>query len=347
MRRYFNILTPGVKYLILRVTNRCNATCSFCLNRYFQTNSATGSQELTVDEYERIAAFLPGLVLLNLSGGEPYLRSDLSSIASAFIQRSGVRLISSPTNGTFPDATIEFADRVLTDHKGVILKVGISIDEIGDKHDAIRGLAHGYSKSLETAKRLNELKKRHVNLIVHAVTTVSTSNVRSLNSIMDELAAQKLFDGHFFALVRGPEMRLTAEEFNMYQKASSRLLYEKNETNMLKDLLFKSIIKTMSVDIERSFIGKKNSFVCPAGNKLVNITEQGELCICELLENASLGNVRKFAYDSYRILRLPENVKRLQSIGHHGCDCHWDCAIYASLLFGGIRGYCRILGNML
>lgn len=348
MRKYLNILKPGAKYLILRVTNRCNASCHFCLNRYYQNKPGTGEAELSVPEYERIADHLPGLVLLNLSGGEPYLRPDLAEIAAAFIRRSGVRLISSPTNGSFPDETVDFAAKVLGEHQGVLLKVGISIDGLGDQHERIRGIPGGYEKALETARRLKQLQQKHRNLMVHAVTTVSAANVRSLDIIMDELASMNVFDGHFFALVRGhgPEMRLTEEEFALYQQASCRLLQEVNEPDLLKDIFFKTIIKTMTADIERSYLGRRNTFACYAGEKLINITERGEVCICELLENSSLGNVREYDYDCQKVLRLPENLDRLKALRDKGCDCHWDCAIYASLLFGGLRGYGRILRNI-
>jgi MoaA/NifB/PqqE/SkfB family radical SAM enzyme len=347
MKRYLAILGPGVKYLVLRVTNRCNARCAFCLNRYFQSEPGPAQGELSVGEYERIAAHLPGLFLLNLSGGEPYLRSDLADIAAAFITRTGVRLVSSPTNGSFPEQTAEFAARLLADYPGILLKVGISLDGIGADHENIRGIPGGYGKALETARRLQSLKKRHANLMVHAVTTVSTANVRSLDPLMEEVASLGLFDGHFFALVRGhgPEMRLSAEEFALYRLATQRLLQDMNKPNLLKDAMFKAIIRTMNSDIEQSYRQRRNSFTCTAGRKLVNVTEQGELCICELQEDSSLGNLRDYDYDVGKILQLPETVARLEAIRQHGCDCHWDCAIYSSLLFGGVQGYCRILGN--
>jgi MoaA/NifB/PqqE/SkfB family radical SAM enzyme len=302
-----------------------------------------------VAEYERIATSLPGLVLLNLSGGEPYLRSDLAEIASAFIRHAGVRLLSSPTNGSFPEHTADFAARILSGHKGVLLKVGISIDAVGEQHEMIRGVPGGYEKALETARRLQGLKKRYPNLMVHAVTTVSSDNVRFLDPVMNEVAALGLFDGHFFTLVRGhgPEMRLTAEEFTLYQHATSRLLKEQNEPNQLKDKFFKAIIKTMRTETERSYLGRRNTFACSAGRKLINITEQGELCICELLENSSLGNLREYDYDVEKILQLPGNTARLDRLRQRGCDCHWDCAIYASLLFGGGQEYFRIMRNLL
>jgi MoaA/NifB/PqqE/SkfB family radical SAM enzyme len=185
--------------------------------------------------------------------------------------------------------------------------------------------------------------------MVHAVTTVSSANVRSLGAIMDEVASLRLFDGHFFALVRGPgpEMRLTDDEFTLYRKASERLLQEMNRPNLLKDLLFKAIVRTMDADIEGSYRQRRNTFPCSAGEKLVNITEKGDVCICEMLEHSVLGNLRDYDYDVGRILHLPETVARLGRIRQQGCDCHWDCAIYSSLLFGGVQGYCKILGNLL
>jgi len=143
MKRYLNFVTHGIKYLILRVTNRCNASCSFCLNNYYQAKTAINAQELSVEEYSRIAENLKGLVLLNLSGGEPYLRPDLFEIADAFVVHSGAWLISSPTNGSFPERTVDFAERMLARHKNIVLKIGISVDGTCELHDQIRCVPSG------------------------------------------------------------------------------------------------------------------------------------------------------------------------------------------------------------
>lgn len=346
MNKYINVLSPGIKYLILRVTNDCNAHCSFCLNRYYQNKSSGGDIELTAAEYEKIARLLKGLVLLNLSGGEPYLRSDLYDIANSFIVHSGVRLISSPTNGFYSDRICEFSEKILTKHKNIILKIGISIDAVGGIHDKIRGLPGSYEKAIATARSLQELKNRYPNLMIHAVTTASLENIDSLEYVIDEISKITVFDEHSLTLVRGPTAGICVEKFELFRQAYGMISSQKRSKNGLKGKFFKAVMKTIFCETEESFLAKRNSFKCLAAEKMINIDEQGNVCICEILSNPGIGNLRDYGYDLNKLLALPCNVKRLHELKKLGCDCHWDCAIYASLLFGGTSGYKKILSNM-
>lgn len=347
MKRYVNFVTHGIKYLILRVTNKCNASCSFCLNNYYQTATANSAAELSVEEYSRIARNLKGLVLLNLSGGEPYLRPDLFEIADAFVVHSGAWLISSPTNGSFPERTADFAERLLAKHKQITLKVGISIDGTCELHDKIRGVPAGYEKALETAAELKKLKTKYPNLMVHAITTVSADNSADLDSIIDDISSLKLFDEHFCTLVRGPndDNRATPEQFEKFRSAYLRLM-QADTADSLKDKFLHSIMKSMILDIEKSYRVGRNSFKCHAGRKMLNISEQGDVCVCEMLADPVLGNLREYDYNPGKIITLPASIERLEKLKAKGCNCHWDCAIYGSLLFGGVRGYSKILSNM-
>lgn len=347
MKRYSSLFSPGIKYLILRVTNKCNARCPFCLNSYYQADPPHNSKELSVDEYSKIASNLKGLVLLNLSGGEPYLRQDLFEIANTFVINSGAWLISSPTNGSFPERTADFAERMLATHKNILLKIGISIDGTGELHDKIRGVPSGYEKALETARKLKKLSAKYPNLMVHAVTTVSGYNEQVMDSVMDEISSLKLFDEHFLTLVRNPDdqHRATSAQFESFRNAYLRLMGGA-VSDSIKEKVLLSIMKAMILDIEKSYQGKRNSFNCQAGKKMLNISEQGDVCICEILADPVLGNLREFDYDPAKIINLPASIERLKKIKNSGCNCHWDCAIYSSLLFGGVSGYRKVISNM-
>lgn len=347
MRRYISLFSPGIKYLILRVTNKCNASCPFCLNNYYQPSTAHKNPELSLEEYSKIASNLKGLVLLNLSGGEPYLRQDLFEIANTFVVNSGAWLISSPTNGSFPERTADFAERMLANHKNILLKIGISIDGTGELHDRIRGVPSGYEKALETARKLKKLSAKYPNLMVHAVTTVSGYNEQLMDTVIDEISSLKLFDDHFLTLVRDPndQNRATPAQFESFRNAYFRLMAGAT-SDSIKDKVLLSIMKAMILDIEKSYLGNRNSFKCKAGKKMLNISEQGDVCICEMLADPVLGNLREFNYDPGKILNLPTSVERLKIINNSGCNCHWDCAIYSSLLFGGVGGYRKVISNM-
>jgi len=349
MKRYIKYFTPGIKYLVLRVTNRCNASCAFCLNRYYDNKEELSTPELSVDEYSRIARNIRGLCLLNLSGGEPYLRDDLFQIANEFVKHSGVSLISSPTNGSSPERIFDFAQRMLGSHKHIKLKIGISIDAVGDLHGQIRGLPGGYDRALESAAALRELKKTYPNLLVHAITTVSKANLEFLDNILADLSARPEFDGNFLTLVRGPTdaAGLSRDEFALFRRASLKIISSGKGSETLKDRLFRAIMKSSFAELEASFLGGRNTFHCQAGKKMINISERGNVSICEMLSDPVLGNLREHDYDIRKILKFPENVERISALRSNSCECHWDCAIFGSLMFGGVAGYRKILSHLI
>ena len=64
------------------VTWRCQLRCAMC--RIWEK---PGTHELSMDEIERIFSardFLKSLVLVDITGGEPFLRSDLAEIVRYF-----------------------------------------------------------------------------------------------------------------------------------------------------------------------------------------------------------------------------------------------------------------------
>ena len=82
----------GVPYLVSRkpflppilnflVTDRCTLECRHC----FARPSRSGRTELSLAEIEEISKHLSSLVYLVLAGGEPFLRTDLIDIISAFV----------------------------------------------------------------------------------------------------------------------------------------------------------------------------------------------------------------------------------------------------------------------
>jgi MoaA/NifB/PqqE/SkfB family radical SAM enzyme len=65
--------------VLIQVTNRCNMKCSFC---DFWPNPAPKGEELTLAEFERIAAELKelGTFLISIEGGEPFVRKDIVDV---------------------------------------------------------------------------------------------------------------------------------------------------------------------------------------------------------------------------------------------------------------------------
>ena len=82
------------------VTYRCNARCTMC-NRYKAPSRP--EEEITLDAIRK----LPKMYFTNITGGEPFIRRDLSDIVRELYKKSDRIVIS--TNGFFTDRIISLA----------------------------------------------------------------------------------------------------------------------------------------------------------------------------------------------------------------------------------------------
>jgi cyclic pyranopterin phosphate synthase len=114
-----------ITYLRLSVIEQCNYRCDYCMPE--SPHRSCGQEErLTIDETVAIVeAFASlGVARYRLTGGEPLLRRDLESLASALSAVDGVSDLSLSTNG---DLLAGRADRL---HRAGINRINLSLDSL-------------------------------------------------------------------------------------------------------------------------------------------------------------------------------------------------------------------------
>lgn len=129
-------------HAIVAVTDRCNARCAMC-----DIWQKGGSPELEPAAYGRLPSSLREI---NVTGGEPLLRSDLAEIIRTMRSRCPRARIVLSTNGLLPSRL----ERTLAECGDIGVRV--SLDGIGEMHNRIRGVENAYDKavdSLEVCKR--------------------------------------------------------------------------------------------------------------------------------------------------------------------------------------------------
>lgn len=89
------------KCAYLHITDRCNLNCRGC---YSRVSSGNEGFEPTFEQIKQALTFLSrwGIIELNISGGEPFLRRDLPEIV-AEAKHQGIAIINILTNGTVCD----------------------------------------------------------------------------------------------------------------------------------------------------------------------------------------------------------------------------------------------------
>ena len=100
-----SLTTPTA--IILYVTNRCNLKCDHC---FYWDSLNKDSYELSVEEISKIVDSLQHLISLSLTGGEPFLRKDLSEIVEIFVRKGKVKEIGIASNGFMSNAIVSFCE---------------------------------------------------------------------------------------------------------------------------------------------------------------------------------------------------------------------------------------------
>ncbi len=143
------------------VTYRCNARCNMC-SRYKEPSRP--EDEISVDTIRK----LPPMYFTNITGGEPFLRTDLKEIVRELYKKSDRIVIS--TNGFFTDRIVdlckEFPD----------IGIRISIEGLEETNNAIRGLEDGFNRGCATLKILRQMGMKDVGFGM----TVQDCNARDL-----------------------------------------------------------------------------------------------------------------------------------------------------------------------
>lgn len=125
------------------VTYRCNARCTMC-NRYKAPSRP--EEEIQIDTIRK----LPRMNFVNVTGGEPFIRTDLEDIIYELYKKTNRIVIS--TNGFFTDRIIDLCNKFPT------LGIRISIEGLEQTNNEIRGLEDGFNRGFTTLKRLVEMK---------------------------------------------------------------------------------------------------------------------------------------------------------------------------------------------
>ncbi len=125
------------------VTYRCNARCSMC-NRYKAPSRQ--DEEISIETIKK----LPKMYFTNITGGEPFIRTDLKDIVRELYKKSDRIVIS--TNGFFTDRIIDLCNEFPN------VGIRISIEGLENTNNEIRGLPDGFNRGYTTLKKLVEMK---------------------------------------------------------------------------------------------------------------------------------------------------------------------------------------------
>ena len=300
------------------ITNKCNASCSYCFGKYYERYGVEGDKELTTGQILSIIDELAviGTQRIGLSGGEPLLREDIGEII-AYINKKGIGC-GLNTNGFLVPEKIE--DISTVDN------ITISLDGDKDAHEANRGRGT-FEKVMEAIRVIKKSK-----IPLHVSTVITRNNINSIGYIMELareigfLAQVSPLYGRFWGGAGNnfPEP-LDKQEF--IEVINQVISYKKKGYPVFYSYrTYKNILDWPDLTKDR-IAGREPKFnhaKCYMGKYLCTIDANGDVYPCAQLNGFKVKNCLEVGFR-----------EAFNSISEHDCKaCLWACYNEYNLLFG-------------
>lgn len=318
--------------LIFFITARCNLQCLTC---FYWKNLNLLQDELSLDEIQKISLSLNNLSRLLISGGEPFLREDLSDICEIFYRQNHIKGIDLPTNGSIPDVIIHQSELILNKCERAKLVIGLSLDGLDETHDALRQRPGSFKSVIKTITALSKLKTRYPNLSIHIITVVSNKNIDEIVPLIKFLKQNFDIDSFGPNPIRGnPKdnnlLPPTDQQWlNLFRELSIYYKYfaAKRYRSCLKRYIVYAQRRYLDKITARVLAGRPLPFICKAGDAIAVLEPNGDLRLCEL--TASIGNLRAVDYDFKKVWFSPKAESMRKRI--KGCACTHGCFLSPSI----------------
>jgi len=331
---YKNVSSPI--YLIHFVTSRCNANCPHCFISINQNNKI--NNDLTLEEIEKITqSFSSDIFNVNLTGGEPFLRDDLSQIVKLYRKNAEVKSFLIATNGFFVERIIEAIKTILYENKDIKLTISLSLDQIGDKYDKLRGLKGLYNRVIALYKQLSVLDPKR--LSVQTNLTIQQDNHEDVEYILDHLIFAEKIRNFNATLIRGDSKNKMASAINYDNYFKINRLINKYlalgymsgfENSYLRLLNAKNQISRRL--IEKTVKNKRFISTCFAGSLTAVLYPNGDIYPCELSKE-KIGNIRDFNYNFKSLWTCSKAYNIRKKIIMDKCFCTHECNWTINILF--------------
>jgi len=340
------ILRPGSPLnLTFSVTNICQSRCKTCnIWEFYKKNPDKRNSEMTLSEIEKIFSSMGHVYVVNISGGEPFLRKDFVEIIESACRNLSPGIIHIPTNAIAAALVERKVRRILeilgTNYPETRLTVKPSLDHVGEKHDEIRGIPGNFDKVMTLFTRLKELKASYGNLHVELGTVISRWNVNDIDEIsgfVNNLDVESY---------RNEIAEQRSEMFNMdhpitpstpdYEKAVS-FFVEAIRKGMKNRVLFQRITNAFRLvyyDLAVRILKENKQVIpCYAGISNAHMTPYGDIwACCTLGYDKPMGNLRDFDYDFHKLWNSPQAEKVRKYIKDGFCSCPMANQTYSNIL---------------
>lgn len=344
------IMPPGHPInLTFSVTNICQSRCKTCqIWKLYKDHPEKKAEELSIAEIRKIFQSMGKTYVFNVSGGEPFIRSDFPEIIKLACQYLRPSVIHIPTNALaekrIKSNLMEILDYLKKNYPHVKLTIKPSLDHIGSKHDDIRGINGNFNKVISIFKWLKSIKKDYPFLHAELGTVVSSWNVRDIGKISKYVKTLRPDSYRNEIAEKRSEMFNIGEPITPchgdYKKAIDFFVREiksqikgkaffQRITNAFRLVYYDLAIRIMTE--------KKQVIPCYAGISNAHMTAYGDIwACCTLGYDKSMGNLRNFDFDFKKLWNSKQAFVVRRSIYNKECHCPLANQTYSNILLDPI-----------
>jgi len=322
--------------LTISLTNKCNKECLTC-NIWQISENGPPENELSLDEYVKLFKDLNGngLIYLEFTGGEPYLRDDVDEIIiQAFQNISSLQFAAITTNGYNAEHIIRKTRKIL---QGIppdcSLVLGVSIDGNQRLHDELKGKECSWDNAVETLNEAYTLQKEFSNLRPHVCYTINTYNAgkfkechKSLDIPIDDFSFSVQHSGLLYnnknTVTLDPEAIKKDLE---YLKANPRRTASFDPESIFRSKSYESYMKGII-----PFINGEKTIRCAALMLSGYLDPNGNVFSC-IMWDKPVGNIRETGFNEIWESTISDET-RLQIDSKECPGCWTPCEVQPSLL---------------
>jgi MoaA/NifB/PqqE/SkfB family radical SAM enzyme len=311
--------------LMMDITRRCNLRCNMC-----STWKTEPAHELTPDEVRRILGQMPGLLWLDVTGGEPFLRRDVAALFEAVLDATpALGVLHFQTNGWFEERTRAVVEMIGKRRPAVQLIVTVSIDGPPETHDLVRGCEGSFQRALATFKSLRA-RSDCATYVGTTVTPFNAHRVEALGKLLhEEIPGFRNAEWHWNWL------QISAHYFGNADLARLPTLESRDlvRQHLRRRGVPRNLVEVMELlfltNLEFYRRGEPSGVVCQALRSAAFLSPEGDLYPCHVYDRP-LGNVRQTPiaeiWHSDTVLQARTDIERLTCGG-----CFTPCEAYPAL----------------
>jgi MoaA/NifB/PqqE/SkfB family radical SAM enzyme len=277
--------------LIHNCTFVCDARCEMCDN----WQHGDRKSDLTLEQLDRVMhhEFWGATENLNISGGEPTTRNDLPELVEMYARRlPRLRKVGVNTTGLTPHRAIPQLTRIVKfcAERQLLFSARVSLDGIGDIHNQVRHVKHGFEKACETITAMQALAREYPNFQFGIAATIFATNLEDAQNILAWARAHDL--DIVFNMLRFTDNMLNNKHLE------EKIGFRKREEEFMREF-FLERVQEESVLSGQSFMylhyadmianGYIRTMPCPFQSQGLLLNPDGSLYYCE--NSDKIGNV--------------------------------------------------------